>query len=177
MTQLRTDLTGNKYGRWTVLRLGPTLHKPHHRIRYWCRCDCGTERLVHAGNLTNGMSSSCGCKGKEHLARVHKKITLDLTNQRFGMLLAVCRVSRSPNKWLCLCDCGNTRIATTHDLHSRRPGMVNCGCTRRTPKLTNSDVEAIRSLRRLNYPLLQIAKKFNVTEGHVSRIVRGLARV
>lgn len=53
------DLTGHKFGRWTVLR--------HHPERYggqtqWlCRCDCGTERLVVRGRLIRGTSTSCGC--------------------------------------------------------------------------------------------------------------------
>jgi hypothetical protein len=55
------DRSGQKYGRWTVL-------KPSHSHRgYWhwvCKCDCGTERVVSGGLLTrgeNGGSTSCGC--------------------------------------------------------------------------------------------------------------------
>ncbi len=33
---------------------------------YWfCRCECGTEREVCAGNLLNGLSTSCGCRNRE----------------------------------------------------------------------------------------------------------------
>ncbi len=50
-----TDLTGKKYGAWTVLAKLP-------RKQYWqCRCDCGTERGVFGADLTRGESTSCGC--------------------------------------------------------------------------------------------------------------------
>ena len=31
------------------------------RTEWWCRCECGTERWVPAGDLRNGKSSNCGC--------------------------------------------------------------------------------------------------------------------
>lgn len=50
------DLSGMSFGKWTVLRPFPG------RVRYFvCRCECGTERPVYAGNLNNGLSASCGC--------------------------------------------------------------------------------------------------------------------
>lgn len=52
------DLTGKKFNRWKVLHF-------HERRRshtmWWCRCHCGTERSVWAGDLKNGGSKSCGC--------------------------------------------------------------------------------------------------------------------
>lgn len=53
---LKDDLTGKRFGKWTVLYKSK---KPN----YWhCKCDCGTERDVFRGNLTQGMSKSCGCE-------------------------------------------------------------------------------------------------------------------
>ena len=46
------DLTGLKFGRWTVINFS---HKDEKRIAYWlCKCDCGTERIVSGNNLTTG---------------------------------------------------------------------------------------------------------------------------
>ena len=57
------DLTGQQFGRWTVIAIHPE------RMRYgkaiaalWhCRCRCGTEALVFGSNLRQGFSRSCGC--------------------------------------------------------------------------------------------------------------------
>lgn len=35
-------------------------------IKWWCRCDCGTESEVFAGNLRGGTSASCGCVQTRH---------------------------------------------------------------------------------------------------------------
>lgn len=52
------DLTGQRFGRWTVIeraasRKGKTAWK--------CICDCGTVSVVIGYNLTSGHSKSCGC--------------------------------------------------------------------------------------------------------------------
>lgn len=61
--KLRRDLTGQRFGRWTVLA---PVRRPKPRSNgswtdWRCRCDCGTERLVDAKSLTTGASRSCGC--------------------------------------------------------------------------------------------------------------------
>lgn len=45
---------GDRYGRWTVC--GERADR-----RILCKCDCGTERMVHLSNLYTGQTSSCGC--------------------------------------------------------------------------------------------------------------------
>jgi hypothetical protein len=55
----RIDITGQKFGRWSVLRLS---HITKTGIAHWlCRCECGTERPVHAGSLRYGKTLGCGC--------------------------------------------------------------------------------------------------------------------
>lgn len=58
-------------------------------------------------------------------------MTLDLTNQRFGRLVALQRVGRihSFATWKCVCDCGNIKIATTNAL--RTGNTQSCGCLAR----------------------------------------------
>lgn len=58
------DRTGQRIGRWTVLRRGPNWR---HGIRWFCRCDCGAERLVPAQSCYVGISNSCGCYQKERV--------------------------------------------------------------------------------------------------------------
>ena len=67
------DLTGRKFGRWTVLYRAPNVMEPRGReaIVWHCRCECGTERDVKAGSLKSGQSKSCGCL-KSDVLRVNR---------------------------------------------------------------------------------------------------------
>lgn len=172
---VKHDLTGNRYGRWFVIKQGPTQTEPQHRARYWCKCDCGTERLVLLASLVRGLSTSCGCRQRESLVVTHEKTRKDITGQRFGMLMAVRRVQIKPVKWMCVCDCGNSRVLPMDTLGQGR--VWSCGCARKILKLSSKDVTAIRDLYKLDdYTLLRIAKIFNVDQSHISRIVNGKAR-
>lgn len=55
------ELTGT-YNRWTVIRFS---HSKNGKRYWWCRCQCGTEKAIVAGNLKNGTSKSCGCLDNE----------------------------------------------------------------------------------------------------------------
>ena len=58
------DLTGKRFGRWTVLSKASSSGKDY-KTRWNCVCDCGTKAIVQAGNLLSGASVSCGCYLKE----------------------------------------------------------------------------------------------------------------
>ena len=54
----RINLTGNKYGRLTVLNYD--FYK--NGRTYWkCLCECGNEKSYWAADLKRGMTKSCGC--------------------------------------------------------------------------------------------------------------------
>lgn len=57
------DVTGQKFGRWTVL--GYAGSRPKGGARWLCRCDCGTKREVDGTSLRSGKSASCGCTIRE----------------------------------------------------------------------------------------------------------------
>ena len=61
------DLSGQIFGRWEVIRPGGT-SKSEGRM-FWCRCECGTEKLVSGHSLKLGRSKSCGCLGEENRIR------------------------------------------------------------------------------------------------------------
>lgn len=63
----RLDLTGQQFGRLTVLREAPSRHSPNGDChRYWvCRCECGTEKEIAQQSLRRGYTVSCGCYWKE----------------------------------------------------------------------------------------------------------------
>lgn len=56
------DLTGQKFGRWLVVKQMP----PRRKMSMWlCRCECGNERIIHCGALRSGKSTQCiGCYGR-----------------------------------------------------------------------------------------------------------------
>jgi hypothetical protein len=59
------DLTGQVFGRLTVIERG---HR-HHKHTFWkCRCSCGTEKDILSDSLRAALSTSCGCFHREDLA-------------------------------------------------------------------------------------------------------------
>lgn len=71
------DITGQKFGRWTVLYENGRLKEPRGRlVPLWhCRCDCGEERDLRAGTLKRGLSLSCGCYKYDRLSEIAKQGT------------------------------------------------------------------------------------------------------
>lgn len=53
------DLTGKRFGRWTVL--GRIAAAPGRTPIWNARCDCGTEAALPSDSLRYGRSQSCGC--------------------------------------------------------------------------------------------------------------------
>lgn len=71
------DLTGQKFGLWTVLY--PTERRNGNGGIYWmCQCECGTQREVGSSELRQGRSRSCGCKPQTSRGTI--RITELLTN-------------------------------------------------------------------------------------------------
>lgn len=79
---------------------------------------CKKEKWMRADNVKNAKSCGCGWK-------------LDLTDQRFGRLTVLEKAENYKNltRWLCKCDCGNTKIVVTEYLRSGR--VKSCGCLRK----------------------------------------------
>lgn len=67
MSRLLIDLTGKRFGTWTVLYRSGTYvsHDKSHTIPVWrCRCDCGATADVPGNNLRSGVSTGCKkCSG------------------------------------------------------------------------------------------------------------------
>ena len=53
------SLIGNRYGKLTVIERVENNRFGH--VCYRCKCDCGGETIVDAGNLRQGNTNSCGC--------------------------------------------------------------------------------------------------------------------
>lgn len=65
----KVDLTGQRFGRLTVLEFVPNEKDCH---SFWsCRCDCGKTVTISGNRLKNGDTKSCGCYNKEMLKKAN----------------------------------------------------------------------------------------------------------
>lgn len=79
MARKLIDMTGQRFGRWTVLRRGPNYESPDgfgSAARWYCRCDCGNVKLVTGNSLRSGLSTSCGCYRSEVTSRGTRRFNL-----------------------------------------------------------------------------------------------------
>ncbi len=61
------DLTGRKFGRWTVLYRSVD---KRNKTCWYCRCDCGKQGFVDNSGLgKKGKSMSCGCLGRKEKSK------------------------------------------------------------------------------------------------------------
>lgn len=58
------DLTGQRFGRLTVIGRSDTLNG---RTGWACVCDCGTPKVVVGSSLNRGATTSCGCFHKQQV--------------------------------------------------------------------------------------------------------------
>lgn len=123
------NLIGKKFGRLTVLKKCG-VDKNRHTI-WLCQCDCGNTKEVLGTHLVSNKVQSCGCLLLERVKQPRPKNVHDLTNQRFGKLIAKSyTIENGHAKWLCQCDCGNTIEVYGTNLISNQ--TCSCGCMKRT---------------------------------------------
>lgn len=91
------DLTGQKFGKLTVISRVSKVGEG--KIKWLCKCDCGTETIVDGSNLKNGHTCSCGCirsKGELRIREILISLNIkflteyrfsDLPNRRFDFYL------------------------------------------------------------------------------------------
>lgn len=118
------SLIGQRFGLLTVVE---ETGERQDNYRVWrCRCDCGGEILASTRRLKNGGVTNCGCVRKKSAHRGN--VAEDLTGRVFGYLTVI---RRAPNKggrtcWLCRCECGKEKLATSRDLKAGK--VKSCGC-------------------------------------------------
>lgn len=94
------DLTGQKFGRWTVIeRSIPRYNKKGGVEGMWrCVCDCGTQRIVLQASLINGKSKSCGCLNREITSSKLKNMDIRIvivTYIPYGMELSIVAIAKT----------------------------------------------------------------------------------
>lgn len=86
------DLTGKRFGKLVVLyRVEERESSGSHKIKWMCRCDCGTENIREGSSLRRGTSKSCGVCIKNQ----------DVTRRTFHRWWVVSR-STEMGDWNCM---------------------------------------------------------------------------
>lgn len=132
------DLVGLKFNNLTPVEWIPS--DGVHKGKWKCLCDCGNYTTVETADLNRGTIKSCGCMAREYIRTARLE---DLSGQRFGRLVAECRIydpTNSSYKWRCKCDCGNVSYVSASNLKRK---IRSCGCYR---------AEIIRMPRAHKYP-------------------------
>lgn len=119
---MKLDLTGNTYGRLTVLGDDGTRAK-NGKVLWKCLCECGNITYVRADHLKNGSVVSCGCLNNE---KKHERFK-DLTSTETDNFKVIDRSYSQKGRvyWNCICKhCGN-RIELQSNQIDR---YSSCGC-------------------------------------------------
>lgn len=120
------DLTGQKFGRLTVLTREPYKNR-NITTKWFCICECGTKtKAIRLTDLKNGKVKSCGCFNKEQmkLRNIGK-----LTGIKNGMVTigeSVRFNSIHKQVYLCKCDCGKSFEVAGSSIVSGN--TTSCGC-------------------------------------------------
>lgn len=135
------SLIGQKFGRWTVLKLDKS------KKRYYiCRCDCGTVRSVFKGSLKNGATKSCGCLKTELQKERNKENAKAHIGEKYGKLTVLDTELKNNNYYYkCKCDCGNEVVVLGKNLFFGT--TTSCGCIN-----SKANEEMARILTKLNIP-------------------------
>ena len=129
------DLTGQKFGRLTVLY--DTGKKSDQRSKIWrCRCECAehNELDVIAYMLKNGSVKSCGCFQKEIAQQIGAQRSLSLVGQKFGLLTVIKQMPSFNNRsmWLCECSCDEHNQKIVSSVHLQEGYVNSCGCLKKS---------------------------------------------
>lgn len=118
----KIDLTGNVFGRLTVL--GDVGKRTKNgKVLWHCLCECGTVTFVRTDHLKNGSITSCGCLNDE---KKHERFK-DLTGTETGNFKIIDRAYSKNSRiyWNCICKhCGNHVELQSNQIDR----YSSCGC-------------------------------------------------
>ena len=124
------DLTGQRFGKLTVLERDYNVKNNRGTACWKCLCDCGNITTVDGAHLRDGTAQSCGCLKQEY----YKQHLIDITGQRFGLLTVLQKSERKTSNnsyyWICQCDCGT--IKEVHGPSLRNHKIISCGCSKKS---------------------------------------------
>jgi len=129
---LPRDLTGQKFGKLTVLERDGKLNS--NKTAWRCQCSCGTIKTMKQNSLVSGCANSCGCEIN------YNKV--NLIGKQFGRLTAVSILGSEEGirYYLCKCSCGQETAVSTSCLNNGN--TKSCGCLQKEifSKITSAQV-------------------------------------
>ena len=142
------NIIGQRFGKLVVL-------EKINKHQYKCQCDCGNITVVYYSNLLYGSTQSCGCLRKEQRKKLlGGKKPNDLTNKRFGKLVALYPVGKNSIgaiKWHCKCDCGEYQdVIGSLLINGQYISCKKCGHDRHFKDVTGQQFGNLTTLYRLN---------------------------
>lgn len=125
------DITGQQFGRLTVIEPTDKRGKYTESIIWKCKCECGNICYADGAFLRNGEKRSCGCLNKEVAAKAGRDRTINLRGRKIGLLTVIelteKRQSDGSVIWKCECSCGNITYVSSNNLLKKNP-ISSCGC-------------------------------------------------
>lgn len=138
----RTNETGNKYGRLTIIDIDYSV-RPSIVI---CECDCGEIIRVVKADVISGHTQSCGCLQSERTSMANEKDFTDIVSDA-GVVIKRKAYKNSNGVWMWYCECpicGKEFIALPAKVMENH--TTSCGC-----KLNSSKERIIENyLKELN---------------------------
>lgn len=128
------DLTGQKFGRLTVIERAPTYisQKGGHVTKWKCLCECGKEVVKSSYDLRHEDNISCGCYKKEH--PYFKDITgWKMWEHGFPQSRVKVLYRTKQNKiknwmWMCECQCEKKTHFEVSGGNLLSGHSLSCGC-------------------------------------------------
>jgi hypothetical protein len=118
----RIDLTGQQFGRLTVLKRANLDQRGH--SQFLCKCSCGNTTIKFGKFLQSGASKSCGC-----LRAIVESLPVDSVHGRLTVLYELPRGGRGQRAVRCKCSCGSVVDIALESIRKRR--TFSCGCLQR----------------------------------------------
>lgn len=99
------DLTGQKFGRLTVIERAIWEESDNRCAKWLCQCQCGQTKVVSSVHLRNGNTRSCGCLSKELASERGQKSRIgqrslkhgDFGTKLYGVWAGMKRRCQNPN--------------------------------------------------------------------------------
>lgn len=108
---MKNDLVGQRFGKLLVIS-ETTERSSNGSIKWLCKCDCGTEKVIAAKNLVGNKAKSCGC-----LNRATKNVRHGLSREKaysiWNAMMSRCYNSNSKS----YCNYGQRGIAVCEAWH------------------------------------------------------------
>lgn len=159
------DLSGKKFGKWTVINRNyerteqDKRDKKYPRVYWNCICKCGNKATISTSHLKSGKSTQClNCYYKEMPKIKYKNfINMKFSNCRIiGMDLDKMKSSKKQiTYWKCQCKCGNIFTKRIDKIYSDKNLMCN-KCKKKYFPRKNCNTQRIKNNIKKNGSFLDV---------------------